>query len=98
MKPESDAANDSAAGHDRPQRDDAASVVGEARWPMAGAVLAAMALTILLPDGLRPGPRWLLPLIEGLLLIAVVASDPGRIDRRSRSSGHSRSPSFLSSS
>ena len=25
-------------------------VVGEARWPMAGAVLAAMVLTILLPD------------------------------------------------
>ena len=84
MKPESDAANDSAAGHDRPERDDAGVVVGEARWPMAGAVLAAMALTILLPDDLRPGPRWLLPLIEGLLLVAVVVGDPGRIDRRSR--------------
>ena len=51
---------------------------------MAGAVLAAMALTILLPDDLRLGPRWLLPLIEGLLLVAVVAGDPGRINRRSR--------------
>lgn len=51
---------------------------------MAGAVLAAMALTILLPEELRPGPRWLLPLIEGLLLVAVVVGDPGRIDRRSR--------------
>ena len=58
--------------------------VGEARWPMAGAVLAAMALTILLPDDLRPGPRWLIPLMEGLLLVAVVAGDPGRINRRSR--------------
>jgi uncharacterized membrane protein len=83
MKPESHAANDSAAGHDRPEGDDAV-VVGEARWPMAGAVLAAMALTILLPDDLRPGPRWLLPGIEGLLLVAVVAGDPGRITRRSR--------------
>ena len=51
---------------------------------MAGAVLGAMALTILLPDDLLPGPRWVLPLIEGLLLVAVVVGDPGRIDRRSR--------------
>ena len=28
-------------------------VVGEARWPMAGAVLAAMVLTILLPGAER---------------------------------------------
>jgi hypothetical protein len=32
---------------------------------MAGAVLAAMVLAILLPDAVRLGPRWLLPLIEG---------------------------------
>ena len=84
MKPESDAAMDSAAGQDGPERDDAAVVVGEARWPMVGAVLAAMALTILLPDDLLVGPRWVLPLIEGLLLVAVVVGDPGRINRRSR--------------
>ena len=59
-------------------------VVGEARWPMVGAVLAAMVLTILLPDADRLGPQWLLPLIEGVLLVAVVAGDPGRINRRSR--------------
>ena len=59
-------------------------VVGEARWPMAGAVLAAMVLTILLPDAVRLGPKWLLPLIEGILLVAVIASDPGKITRRSR--------------
>jgi len=51
---------------------------------MAGAVLAAMALTAALPDAERVGPRWMLPLIEGLLLVAVVVGDPGRIDRRSR--------------
>src|SRR5262245_15929180 len=61
-----------------------ASVVGEARWPMAGAVLAAIVLTILLPDAVRLGPKWLLPLIEGALLIAVIFGDPGRINRRSR--------------
>ena len=59
-------------------------VVGEARWPMAGAVLAAMVLTILLPDDERLGPQWLLPLIEGVLLVAVIAGDPGKITRRSR--------------
>jgi hypothetical protein len=55
---------------------------GEARWPMAVAVVAAMALTLLLPDDLRLGPRWLLPLVEGLLLVTLIAGDPGRISRR----------------
>jgi hypothetical protein len=41
-------------------------VVGEARWHMAGAVLAAMVLTILLPDEVRLGPKWALPLVEGV--------------------------------
>jgi hypothetical protein len=58
-------------------------IAGEARWPMAGAVLAAMVLTILLPDTVRLGPGWLLPVIEGVLLVAVIAGDPGKIDRRS---------------
>jgi hypothetical protein len=60
-------------------------VVGEARWPMAGAVVAAMVLTILLPEAVRPGPWWLLPLIEGVLLVIVIAGDPGRINSRSAS-------------
>ncbi|MER6999806.1 hypothetical protein [Streptomyces sp. NPDC000410] len=56
---------------------------GEARWPMAAAVVAAMVLTLLLPDDLRLGPRWLVPVVEGLLLAALIAGDPGRISRRS---------------
>ncbi|MFD0340334.1 hypothetical protein ACFVH0_16910 [Streptomyces sp. NPDC127117] len=55
----------------------------EARWPMAGAVIAAAVLTLLLPDELRLGPRWALPLAEGLLLVALIAGDPVRISRRS---------------
>jgi len=51
---------------------------------MAGAALAAMVLTILLPGTLRLGPPWALPLSEGLLLVAMVAADPVRISRRSR--------------
>lgn len=58
-------------------------VLSEARWPMAGAVLAAMLLTYLLPADLRLGPNWLLPSIEGVLLVAVVVADPVQITRRS---------------
>ncbi|MFI6286841.1 hypothetical protein ACIBCM_19175 [Streptomyces sp. NPDC051018] len=50
---------------------------------MAGAVVAVMVLTLLMPDYLRLGAPWLLPLGEGLLLLAQIAGDPGRIDRRS---------------
>lgn len=49
---------------------------------MAVAVVAAMVLTLLLPDDLRLGPRWLVPLVEGLLLVTLIAGDPGRISRR----------------
>jgi hypothetical protein len=83
MAHQSESTDDAAAsGHAEAGGDDA--VVGEARWPMAGAVVAAMVLTILLPAAFRLGPRWLLPLIEGTLLVAVIAGDPGRISRRSR--------------
>ena len=57
-------------------------VVGEPRWHMASAVVAAIVLTILMPDDLRLGPNWLLPVIVGVLLVALIAGDPGRIDRR----------------
>jgi hypothetical protein len=59
------------------------SAVAEARWPMAGAIVAAMVLTVLLPGALRLGPSWLLPCIEGVLLVAIVLGDGDRIDRRS---------------
>src|SRR5262245_31646435 len=59
--------------------------VGESRWPMATAVVAAIVLTILMPDDVRLGPNWLLPLMAGVLLIAHIVGDPGRIDRRSAS-------------
>jgi hypothetical protein len=59
-------------------------IVAEARWPMAGAVIAAIVLTLLLPDELRFLPRWLLPSIEGALLVALLFGDPGAIDRRAQ--------------
>ncbi|KOU21796.1 MULTISPECIES: DUF1345 domain-containing protein [unclassified Streptomyces] len=50
---------------------------------MAAAVVASAVLTLLLPDDLRLGPRWALPVAEGLLLVALISGDPGRISRRS---------------
>jgi uncharacterized membrane protein len=58
--------------------------VGEPRWPMASAVLVAMFLTLLLPRGVRLDPTWLLPLIEGVLLVVLIVGDPGAITRRAR--------------
>lgn len=58
------------------------SVRGEARWPMAAAVLAALVLTLVRPDDIRSAPRWVLPLVELVLLGLLIARDPGRIDRQ----------------
>jgi hypothetical protein len=55
-------------------------VVGEARWPMAFAVVAVIVMTLLLPRELVTRPRWGVPLVEGLLLAAVMIADPGKID------------------
>jgi uncharacterized membrane protein len=50
---------------------------------MALLLIVAMALPFLLPSKFSLGPRWILPAIEALLLVALVGADPGRIDRRS---------------
>jgi hypothetical protein len=55
-------------------------VVGEARWPMAFAVVAVIVMTLLLPHDLVARPRWGVPIVEGLLLVAVIIADPGKID------------------
>jgi len=51
---------------------------------MAGAIIAAIVLTVLLPDDVRLGPQWVLPSIEILLLVAVIAADPRSVTRRAR--------------
>ncbi len=51
---------------------------------MALTLLVAMALPFLLPNRFSLGPAWLISVIEGGFLVALVAADPGRIDRRSR--------------
>ena len=58
-------------------------VSGEKRWPMAITLIAAMALPFLLPPKYSFAPRWVIPVIEAVLLLALILADPGRIDRRS---------------
>jgi hypothetical protein len=58
--------------------------VGESRWPMALAVLAAGALRIALPPQLRDGDtRWGFLVVLVALLAVLIIGDPGRIDRAS---------------
>jgi hypothetical protein len=60
-----------------------AGVRAEKRWPMAVTVVLAMAVPLLLPARFSLGPSWAVPAVEALLLVAIVAIDRGRIDRRS---------------
>ncbi len=51
---------------------------------MAVAVLVAIGLQIALPSDLGMQPHWLMPVLEGLILVALVVANPGRIVRRSQ--------------
>jgi hypothetical protein len=46
-------------------------------------LVAAIALPLLLPPRFSLGPKWLVPTVEALLLLALAIADPGLIDRRS---------------
>ncbi|PXX66741.1 uncharacterized protein DUF1345 [Nocardia tenerifensis] len=54
---------------------------GESRLWATGAVLAIIGLQVVLPDRFLPAPGWLLPALEGLLLVVVLCANPVRIDR-----------------
>ena len=55
---------------------------GEPRWPVTLTVLAAIVLQILLPQHLTSVlPRWLMPTLEGALLIGLTIADPIRVER-----------------
>ncbi len=59
----------------------AGAEIGESRWPMAIAVLVLMAAALIAPARLSIVPGWILAALEGLLLLALILGDPGRIDR-----------------
>ena len=61
----------------------AAGAGAEKRWPMAVTLLLAMIVPLVLPARFSLGPSWAVPVVEVLLLVAIIAIDRGRIDRQS---------------
>lgn len=57
---------------------------GENRWPVSMVVLIAIGLQLQLPGRLALHPTWLLPGLEAILMVGLIAANPRRIDRRSR--------------
>jgi len=59
---------------------------GEPRWPVSVSVIAALVLQELLPGqmSLKPLPGWLLPVLEGALLVGLAIANPVRIENRAR--------------
>jgi hypothetical protein len=55
---------------------------GDPLWPSQLAVAVAIALHLALTDKLLIGPRWLIPAVEGLLLITLVVIAPSRASHR----------------
>jgi hypothetical protein len=45
-------------------------------WPAQATVLAAIVLDLGLPDKLTIGPRWMLPVFEGVLVVGLVIASP----------------------
>jgi uncharacterized membrane protein len=56
----------------------------EKRWPMAVAVLSTVALQVGTPSKGRLRGWWIFPILELVLLVVMIARDPGRIDAPSR--------------
>jgi uncharacterized membrane protein len=54
---------------------------GEQRWPVSVAIFAAIALQFLLPSPLALMQRGVLPTIELVILVVLVAANPRRVDR-----------------
>ncbi|WP_239154239.1 hypothetical protein [Amycolatopsis sp. FDAARGOS 1241] len=58
------------------------STAGETRWPAAAVVVGTLALQVVLPHQLLPG--WLLPTLSGLLIVALLLINPGRMGEFSK--------------
>ncbi len=59
----------------------AAGAGAEKRWPMAVTLVLAMAVPLVLPARFSLGPSWVVPAMEVLLLVTIMATDRGHIDR-----------------
>ena len=59
--------------------------VGEPRWQVAACTAVAIGLQVAVPGRLAVlRPVWVLPALQGVLLLALVLANPHRIDRQSR--------------
>jgi len=57
---------------------------GELRWPVAATVALGIGLQVAVPGRLvLVQPAWVLPLVQGALLIILIAANPHRINRQS---------------
>jgi hypothetical protein len=59
---------------------------GESRWPAAIATVVAILLYAALPSELLVGPRYVVPVLELVILAVVVAANPVRMTRQTRRS------------
>jgi hypothetical protein len=57
------------------------SAAHEQRWPASLAVLVALGGQLAIPDQVALGPRWLLPALQVVLLLPLVATNPIRLRR-----------------
>ena len=53
---------------------------GEAAWPAQCTALVAIGLQLLLPARLAAGPTWLVPALEGLLLVGLSLTTPRKLE------------------
>jgi len=53
----------------------------ESIWPAQATVLTAIGLQLLLPERLTVGPTWLIPALEGALLIGLFLATPRELER-----------------
>ena len=56
----------------------------ESAWPAQLTVLAAIGLQLTLPERLTVGPTWLLPVLEGALLIGLALASPMELEKEHR--------------
>src|SRR2546428_8457665 len=52
----------------------------EPLWPAQATVLGAIGLQLLLPERLTVGPTWLIPALEGALLIGMFMATPSQLE------------------
>jgi uncharacterized membrane protein len=62
---------------------DSSDLRGDPRAPVVVTLLVAIVLPFAMPNEFSPGNGWGISVVEAILLVAMLATDPGRIDARS---------------